>query len=78
MFKYKKKIGNSASATRSTDRVIRLLRSDMAFQPPINTLEATDRADAFDNHQKETGNPMLDAEYRKAKAIMTMEHRRFC
>ena len=78
MFKYKEKIGNSAGATKSTDRLIRLLRSDMAFQAPPNTLEATDREDAFDNHQKEAGNPVLEAEYRKAKAIMTMQqHRSF-
>ena len=78
MFTYKKKVENDAGTMKLTDRLTRLLRSDIAFQASPNGLERTDREDAYDDYQKQAGNPMLDAEYRKARAItMVQQHRSF-
>lgn len=78
MFSYKKKVGNDAGAVKLTDRLTRLLRSDMGFQASSNSLERTDREDTFDDYQKQAGNPMLEAEYRKARAIIVVQqHRSF-
>ena len=79
MFKNKKKIGSNSGVIKSTDRLLRLLRSDIGFQASLISLERTDREEAYGEAQKEVGNAMLEAEYKKAKAIMAIEqHRNFC
>jgi hypothetical protein len=79
MFTNKKKIGNNSGIIKSTDRLLRLLRSDTGFQASLISLERTDQEDAYDEPQKEVGNAMLEAEYKKAKAIMAIQqHRNLC
>jgi len=79
MFTNKKKIGNNSGVIESTNRLLRLLRSDTGFQASLISLERTDQEDAYDEPQKEVGNAMLEAEHKKAKAIMAIQrHQNFC
>jgi len=79
MFKNKKKIGNNSGVIEPENRLLRLLRSDTGFQAFLINLERTNQEDAYSEAQKEVGNAMLEAEYKKAKAIMAMQqHRNFC
>jgi hypothetical protein len=76
MFTNKRKIGNNSGVVKSTDRLLRLLRSDTGFQASPISLEKTDQEDAYYELQKEVGNAMLEAEYKKARAIMSIQQRR--
>jgi len=79
MFKNKKKIGNNSGVIEPENRLLRLLRSDTGFQAFLINLERTNQEDAYSEAQKEVGNATLEAEYKKAKAIMAMQqHRNFC
>jgi len=79
MFKNKKKIGNNSGVIEPENRLLRLLRSDTGFQAFLINLKRTNQEDAYSEAQKEVGNAMLEAEYKKAKAIMAMQqHRNFC
>jgi len=79
VFTRKKKIGSNSGVIKPENRLLRLLRSDKGFQASLISLERKDQEDAYNESQKEIGNAMLGAEYKKAKAIMTMEqHRNFC
>lgn len=79
MFAHRKKVGNVPDAVKLTERLIRLLRSDAGFQAsPINP-ESAHQEEAYDEHQGEIVNAMLEGEYQKAKAIVAMhQHRGFC
>ena len=79
MFTNKKKIGNNSGVIKPENRLLRLLRSDTGFQAFLINLERTNQEDAYSEAQKEVGNATLEAEYKKAKAIMAMQqHRNFC
>jgi hypothetical protein len=79
MFTNKKKIGNNSGVIKSTNRLLRLLRSDTGFQASLISLERIGQEDAYYEPRKEVGNAMLEAEYKKAKAIMAIQqHRNFC
>jgi hypothetical protein len=79
MFTRKKKIGSNSGVIKPENRLLRLLRSDTGFQAFLINLERTNQEDAYNESWKEIRNAMLEAEYKKAKAIMTMQqHRNFC
>ena len=79
MFKNKKKIGSNSGVIEPENRLLRLLRSDTGFQAFLINLERTNQEDAYSEAQKEVGHAMLEAEYKKAKAIMAMQqHQNFC
>jgi len=79
MFTNKKKIGNNSGVIEPENRLLRLLRSDTGFQAFLINLERTNQEDAYSEAQREVRNAMLEAEYKKAKAIMAMQqHRNFC
>ena len=79
MFKNKKKIGNNSGVIEPENRLLRLLRSDTGFQAFLINLKRTNQEDAYSEAQKDVGNATLEAEYKKAKAIMAMQqHRNFC
>ena len=79
MFTRKKKIESDLSKIEPENRLLRLLRSDIGFQASVISLERTDQEDAYNEVQKIVRNAMLEAEYKKAKAIMMMQqHRNFC
>jgi len=79
MFTRKKKIGSNLGVIKPENRLLRLLRSDMGFQASLISLERKDQEDAYNESRKEIGNAMLEAECKKAEAIMMMQqHRNFC
>jgi len=79
MFTNKKKIGHNSGVMEPENRLLKLLRSDTGFQAFLINLEGTNQENAYSEAQKEVGNAMLEAEYKKAKAIMAMQqHRNFC
>ena len=79
MFARKKKIGSELGEIKPENRLLRLLRSDIGSQGSPFSLETTNQEDAYSEAQKEVRNAMLEAEYKKAKAIMMMQqHRNFC
>jgi hypothetical protein len=79
MFTRKKKIGNNSGVIKPENRLLRLLRSDTGFQAFLINLERTNQEDAYNESQKEIRSAMLEAEYKKAKAIMAIQqHRNFC
>ena len=78
MFANKKKIGSDSGVIKPENRLIRLLRSDTGLQASLISLERTDEEYVCGETQKEILNVMLEAEYKKAKAIMMMQqHRNF-
>jgi hypothetical protein len=80
MFTRKKKIGSDLGVIEPENRLLRLLRSDTGFQAFLISLQRTNQEDAYSISQKEVGNAMLEAEYKKAKVIMMMQQQRrnFC
>ena len=79
MFKNKKKIGSNSGVIEPENRLLRLLRSDTGFQAFLINLERTNQEDAYSEAQKEVRNAMLEAEYKKAKAVTAMQqHLNFC
>lgn len=79
MFTRKKKIGSNSGVIKPENRLFRLLRSDTGFQAFLISLERTNQEDAYSEARKEVRHAMLEAEYKKAKAIMAMQqHRNFC
>lgn len=79
MFTRKKRFGSNSGVIKPENRLLRLLRSDTGFQASLISQERTDQEDAHNAHiQKDIRNAMLEAEYKKAKAIMMMQqHRTF-
>jgi len=79
MFTGRKKFGSNSGVVKPENRLQRLLRSDAGFLASLISLERTDQEDTYKEAQKEIGNVMLEAEYKKVKAIMTVQqHRNFC
>ena len=76
MFTNKKKIGNNSGVIEPENRLLRLLRSDTGFQASLISLERADQEEVYNESQKEVGNAMLEAEYKKAQAIKTMQQNR--
>jgi len=76
MFNRKKKIGSSSGVIKPENRLLRLLRSDTGFQASLISLERADQEEVYNESQKEVGNAMLEAEYKKAQAIKTMQQNR--
>jgi len=80
MFARKKKFESNSGVIKPRNRLLRLLRANTGFQASLISLERTDQEDDYNAcAQKEIGNAMLEAEYKKAKAIMAIQqHRSFC
>jgi len=73
VFTRKKKVGSSLGVVKPENRLLRLFRSDDAFQGSLVSLENTDREDAYSVDQKMIRNAMLEAEYRRAKALLAFQ-----
>jgi 7,8-dihydro-6-hydroxymethylpterin-pyrophosphokinase len=79
MFARKKKIGSNLGVMELQNRLLRLLRSDTGFQAFLISPDRTNQENASSESQKDFENAMLEAEYKKAKAFMTMQrHPNFC
>ena len=76
MFTRKKKIGSDLRDIKPENRLLRMLRSDTGSQAFLISLERTAQEDFYGEAQKEVRNAIIEAEYKKAKAIMaTQQHR---
>jgi len=80
MFTRRNKSESNSGAIKPESRLLRLLRSDTGFQAPLINLERAYQEDGYNEAQKEIGNAILQAEYKKAKAIMMAQQQRrnFC
>jgi len=67
---------SKSGVVKPENRLLRLLRSDTGFQASLISLERADQEEVYNESQKEVGNAMLEAEYKKAQAIKTMQQNR--
>jgi len=74
----RKKVKSNLEVAKSGNRLLRLLGLDAGFQAPILCLEKTEEKSVYNDGWREVRNAIIEAEYRKAKAIMAMQqHRNF-
>jgi hypothetical protein len=73
MFTRKKKIGSELGETKPENRLLRSLRLDIGSQACPFNLGRTDQEDTYSEAQKEARNAVLEAEYKKGKAIMMVQ-----
>ena len=76
MFNRRRKFESNPGLIKPESRLLRLLRSDTGFQAPLIGLERADQEDGYNEAQKQIRNTILEAEYKKAKAIMMMQQQR--
>ena len=75
----KKKIANNLGIVKPENRLLRLLRQELGFQVSLTSVARIDKEDTYKASQKEVEAALLEAEYQKAKAIMTSQQARsFC
>ena len=79
MLKGKKKIADNFGIVEPENRFLRLLRQELGFQVSLTSVVRSDKEDTYKASQKEIEAALLEAEYQKAKAIMTSHQARsFC
>ena len=79
MLKGKKKIVSNLGVGKTENRLLRLLRSEMGFQVSLDSVERTDNKNVYEQSRKEIDNALAEAEYQKARAVMTSQQvRTFC
>ena len=78
MFK-NRKIGSSLGVGESERRKLRVFRSDQPFQASLLSVEEADHENVCEDSRKDFRTAMLEAEHKKAKALMAFQNnRRFC
>jgi hypothetical protein len=75
MFK-NRKIGRKLGVGESEKFKLRMLRSDQALQASLISVEGIDQENACESSRKEIRTAMLEAEYKKAKALMAFQNNR--
>ena len=76
---FKNKTGNDRRVEMRQRNVLRMLRSEDAFESSPASMEATCQDTVCEDSQKAVRTAMLEAEYRKAKALMAFRSSaRFC
>ena len=75
MFK-NRKIGSSLEVGKSEKPKLRMLRSYQASQASLFNVEGADQENVCEDSRKDFGTAMLEAEYKKAKAIMAFQNNR--
>ena len=79
MLKGKKKIVSNLGVVKTENRLLRLLRSEIGFQVSLNSVERTEKGNVYEQSRKEIDNALAEAEYQKARAVMTSQQvRTFC
>ena len=79
MLKGKKKIVSNLGVVKTENRLLRLLRSEIGFQVSLNSVKRTDKGNVYEQSRKEIDNALAEAEYQKARAVMTSQQvRTFC
>lgn len=77
MIKSREKIENSLNVRRSEKGILRLFRPNRDFQASLASIKRTDQEDAYDDSPKEIRSAILEAEYKKATAIMEQQKHRY-
>lgn len=78
MFTRKQKIGNNLSIVKPENRLLGLLKTETVFKALLGGLEKNNQVTCGES-KKEIENAMLEAEYNRAKAILTTQQARaFC
>jgi len=75
MFK-NKKIGSSQGVAASEKRKLRMLRSDQTFQISLTSVEGIDQENVCEGFRKDVRTAMLEAEHKKAKALVAFQNNR--
>jgi hypothetical protein len=70
------KIGSKLGVAKSEKRKLRMLRSDQAFQASLVSVAEIDQENVCEGSQKDIRTSMLEAEYKKAKALMAFQNNR--
>jgi hypothetical protein len=74
-----RKIGSKLGVEEPEKCKLRMLRSDQALQASLISVEGIDQENVCESSRKEIRTAMLEAEYKKAKALMAFQNnRRFC
>lgn len=78
MFK-NKKIGSNPEVGESEKHKLRVLRSDQALQASLISVEEIDQENVCHDSRKDIRIAMLEAEHKKATALVAFQNnRRFC
>jgi hypothetical protein len=75
MFK-NKKIGSNLEVGESEKSKLRILGSDQALQASLTTVEGIDQENVCDDSRKDIRTAMLEAEHKKAIALMAFQNNR--
>ena len=75
MFK-NRKIDGKLGVGKSEKRKLRMLRPDQAFQPSLISVAETGLENVCEGSQKDIRTSMLEAEYKKAEALVTFQNNR--
>jgi hypothetical protein len=74
----KNKIGSSQRVGELEKRKLRMFRSDQAFQASLVSVERIDQENVREDFREDVRAAILEAEYKKAKAVMALQnYRRF-
>jgi len=75
----KTKIGSSRGIGELEERKLRMLRLGQAVQASLINVEKTDRENVCEDSRKDLRTAMLEAERKKAEALVAFQNnRRFC
>jgi hypothetical protein len=75
MLKGKKKFVTNLGVVKPKNRFLRLLRSEIGFQVSLTSIAKSDK-NTYKESQKQIDAAFLEAEYQKAKAILTSQQAR--
>ena len=75
MFK-DRKIGSSLGVGESEKRKLKISRSYQAFQASLFSVEGADQENVCEDSRKDFRTTMLEAEQKKAKALMAFQNNR--
>ena len=79
MLKGRKKMVNNLGIVKPENRLLRLLKSELGFQFSLTSVADNAKEDTCKDSQKEIDIAFAEAEYQKAKAIVTTQQTRsFC
>jgi len=70
------KTGSKLGVGESEKRKLRMLRSDQAFQASLISVEGIDQENVCEGSRKDIRTAMLEAEYKKAKALVAFQNNR--
>jgi len=79
VFKEREKNVSNLGITKPENRLLRLLRSELGFHVSLTSVSGDVKGDTYKESQREIDAALAEAEYQKAKAIVTTQQARsFC